>query len=104
MVQQVGKATLADHLAVVAKATGQKLDENAPRLPREMRYLWRSFLQLHRARGSNGWGPNPIAWSEIDAFCRLTESTLDPWEVEALCALDEAFMESAASSSEVTHG
>lgn len=100
MAQQVGKATLADHLAVVARARGRKLDDNGPPLPREMRYLWRTFLSLHRARGSNGWGANPIAWSEIDAFCRLTGTALDPWEVDAVRAVDEAFIESSASNND----
>lgn len=102
MVQTVGKATVADHLAVVAKVRGRKLDDNAPKLPPEMRYLWRTFVSLHRARGSNGWGPSPIAWSDIDAFCRLTAMTLDPWEVEAIRALDEAFLDAAAGASEGT--
>lgn len=96
MVQTVGNATVADHLAAVARATGKKVDENAPKLPHEMRYLWRTFVSLHRARGSNGWGPSPITWSDLDAYCRLTGVALDPWEVEAIRALDEAFMESAA--------
>lgn len=98
--QPVGKATVSDHLAVVARVTGRKLDDNAPKLPREMRYLWRTFVSLHRARGSNGWGPSPIAWSDIDAFCRLTGVALDPWEVEAIRAVDEAFLETAAAANE----
>lgn len=61
-----------------------------------MRYLWRQFTSLHRARTSNGWGPNPITWSELDAYCRLTGVQLDPWEVEAIRALDEAFLDAAA--------
>jgi hypothetical protein len=104
MVQQVGKATVADHLAVVARMTGRTVNEDSPKLPREMRYLWRTFLSLHRARTSNGWGPNPITWSEMDAFCRLTGSPLDPWEAEAVRALDEAFLEVAAGANEgATH-
>lgn len=100
MVQTVGKATLADHLAVVARMTGRSLNDNLPKLPREMRYLWRAFTSLHRARGSNGWGPSPIAWSEIESFCRLTGVALDPWEVEAIRALDEAFLDTAAAANE----
>lgn len=102
----VGNATVADHLAVVARVRGRKLDENAPKLPREMRYLWRTFLSLHRARGSNGFGPNAITWSEMDAYCRLTGTALDPWEVEAIRALDEAFLDAAAGANDVeaAHG
>jgi hypothetical protein len=105
-VQVVGNATVADHLAVVAKIKGRKLDENAPQLPREMRYLWGIFLSLHNRRGSNGFGPTPLAWSEMEAFCRLTGTPLDPWEVEAICALDEAYLDASESVTDVgaAHG
>lgn len=61
-----------------------------------MRFLWSSFLQLHRARSANGFGYNPIAYVEIDAWSRLMQLRLDPWEIEALRALDDAFIESTA--------
>lgn len=61
-----------------------------------MRYLWRTFQSLHRARGSNGWGPNPISWSDMDAYCRLSGVALDPWEVEAIRAIDDVYFEAVA--------
>jgi hypothetical protein len=43
-------------------------------------------------RGSSGFGPLPIGWDEIDAFCRLTGTRLAPWEVEFIEALDDLWM------------
>lgn len=96
---------MADHLAVVAKVTGRKIEDNSPVLPREARYLWTTFVSLHRARTSSGFGPNPITWTEIDAYCRLNGTALDPWEVEAVRALDDTYMSVAAEELEgAPHG
>ncbi len=61
-----------------------------------MRYLWAAFLALHRARSSSGFGPNPISWAEIEAYSRLNWLFLDPWEVDTIRSLDEAYMEFVA--------
>lgn len=60
-----------------------------PPLPEEVDYLWRIFLRLAARRGSNGFGPNPITWLEMDAFSRLTGIRLAPWEIEVVELLDE---------------
>lgn len=35
----------------------------------------------------------PITHAEIDAWSRLYRVRLDPWEVDAIRALDDAFLE-----------
>jgi hypothetical protein len=39
-------------------------------------------------RGSNGFGFLPISHLEIDAWQRITGSSLAPWELRALNAMD----------------
>jgi hypothetical protein len=62
-----------------------------PGLPQEMAYLWDGFLELHFARRSDTM-PQPIAWSEIEAWARLTGRVLRAWEVDILRALDNAWL------------
>lgn len=59
-----------------------------PPLPRELAYLWRVFLKLSARRGSNGFAASPISYLDIDAFCRLTGTSLSPWEIELIEDLD----------------
>ena len=71
------------------KQTGQRpgdLDGVDP--PESLFYLWGWFCQLHGQRGSNGFGPNGISFSELDAWGRLTATALTPFEVDTLIALD----------------
>lgn len=69
------------------------MQQAAPTLPPEMRPLWWTFLALHRARTA-GMGVNPIQFTEIEAWCRLNRVALDPWEVDVIGMLDDAYLES----------
>lgn len=90
-----GGASLHDHLASVARQLGRKMPEPPP-LPPEARHLWQTFLELHRTRPSNGFGAGAIPYAEIDAWTRLKRTPLDPWETDAIVALDEAWLEAQA--------
>jgi hypothetical protein len=57
-------------------------------MPAEVGYLWGWFLELDGARGSNGFGLNPLSYSEIQAWATLMRVTLAPWEVEAIKRID----------------
>lgn len=76
----------------MARATGRKIAQEGPPLPADLRYLWSAFSQLHRTRQA-GMSLCPITHAEIDAWSRLYRVRLDPWEVDALRALDDAFLE-----------
>lgn len=80
-------------MQAVARAKGKAVSQG-PKLQPELRPLWWTFLSLHKARGSNGMGLNPISFVEIDAWCRLNRTPLDPWEVDVIRALDDAYLES----------
>lgn len=98
MGQRHGGASLHDHLASVARQLGRKMPA-APALPPEVRHLWQTFLELHRTRPA-GFGASPIAFAEIDAWSRLKRTPLDPWEVDAIVALDREWMDAQAGDSE----
>ncbi len=54
--------------------------------------LWGAFQSLCRTRTYNPHGPNPIAYAEIDAWCRLQRVPLEPAHVRILVAMDEAWL------------
>lgn len=68
---------------------------DGPPIPWPGKRIWSIFLALNAARGSNGWGPNPITFQEIEAWSRLNREPVRPWELSILAAMDAAYMESA---------
>lgn len=82
---------MSDHYAALEKA-GLWKRPKGPTLHPEMAYLWNAFARLHAARGSSGFGPAPISFSEIAAFDTLTAANLTAWEVEAIRALDDEYL------------
>ena len=61
-------------------------------MPENYRHCWSWFGELSRTRSSNGFGQNPISYSEIDAWSRLTNIELTPLEVNAIIRLDSAYL------------
>lgn len=59
--------------------------------PHELTYLMEYFLELNETRGSNGFGPNPITYGEVEAWSRLTGIGLQTWEVAVLRQLDREY-------------
>jgi len=60
----------------------------APDCPPGAAYLWSWFLQLHAGRRSGGFGPANLAYVDIEAFFRLHRIKPEPWEIEAIMAVD----------------
>lgn len=42
-------------------------------------------------------GGEAITYEAIDAYTRLTETRLDPWQVRAICALDVEWLKKQRS-------
>lgn len=90
----MGGASVADHLKAV-DAKGRRKKRRAaegPVLPRGAIGVWNAFAHLSAARPSGGFGPGAISFTEIEAYSRLTGHSLVPWEVEAIRALDGAYL------------
>jgi hypothetical protein len=63
-----------------------------PAFPRELSYLWRTYLRLRRRMAGGFSGPNPIGWQDIDAFSRRSGTRLTPWEIELIERIDDLFL------------
>lgn len=48
-------------------------------------YAWLVFWQL--------WRGTRMSFAELEAYCRVTGTELEPWEIEALMAMDAAAAE-----------
>lgn len=49
-------------------------------------------MALGNARTSNGFGANPITWSDVHAWAVLTRQQPTPWEISVLRRLDGAVL------------
>jgi hypothetical protein len=50
------------------------------------------FRELAQGRTGNGFGPNPIGWTEMRDWSILTATTLSPLDVEVLRGLDGLYL------------
>lgn len=81
-----GGGTMRESLLQVGKSV-----EN-PVLPPGGAHLWEWFQELNGARTGNGFGPNPLPFTEISAWSALTGRSPRPWEVQAIRLLDAAYI------------
>lgn len=75
---------------------------NPPPPPSCLAHLFVVYRRLRRRKGSNGFGPQAIEWSDFDAFGRLTGTELSPWEIAILEDLDDLFLFARSSNSPST--
>jgi hypothetical protein len=68
------------------------LDAEGPEAPSDGAHVWLWFLDLHQGRGSNGFGGSPLSWADIKAWRDLTGTLLRPGEIQAIMALDRAWL------------
>jgi hypothetical protein len=92
--KQIGGGTVNDHLAALERK-GRRPKMVEPELPPGTAHIWNTFVQLSAARTGNGFGANPLPYGEIEAFCRLTRTDLEPWEIDVIRALDLEFLAAA---------
>lgn len=92
--KQKDGATLRQHLMMAYHSSGVMPGElrDAPELPQNARHVWMWFMELNRARPSSGFGASAISFMEIESWARLTHTLIEPWEIRALCLLDETFL------------
>ena len=85
--------TLRERLLQVYNSNGaydKRLD--LPLIPFELEYLMGWFWDIRNAIGGNGFGANPISFSEMKAWCELNGIVLSPWEVSLLRKMDTEFI------------
>jgi hypothetical protein len=73
-----------------------------PDMPEEYAFAWQAWSEINNARSNNGYGPNPISFSEIKAYVDLTGTPLLPYEIKGIRVVDTAFMKSYSEVSRAT--
>lgn len=86
-------STLRQRLLQVYKTTGKCPEslENEPEVPGAGEHLWVIFKELNGSRQS-GFGENPLSYSDVQAYCYLTQTILRPYEVLLIKDMDYAFL------------
>jgi hypothetical protein len=67
-------------------------------LPEQFAILWHDFFDLHNTRTSNGYGVNPISYTEIDAWVRLTGNDLTSEECRLIKIIDTIYLNVTAEA------
>lgn len=76
-------------LLAVAEKTGEVPEELCgPPFPDRYGHIWSAFTEIHAGRSYSANGPNPLSWTDIDAWNRLFSQDLKDWEIRAIKALD----------------
>ena len=82
-----------EHLEQVERQTGKTPEELiGPQFPTTVSYIWSAFLALSSARTSGFSGPNPLTYTEIQAWLNLTNRHLSSRDVEAIKRLDVVYL------------
>lgn len=71
----------------------QKLEDDS-NVPACLEHVWQVFWQLNATRGAGMNGPAPICYSEIEAYMRLTDTKLYPFEVNIIKDMDKTYLSS----------
>lgn len=81
-----------EKLGFSVKNTEEQIKENPHTFPLELKFIWDNFQDIARSRTSNGYGPNPLQWSEIQSWMFLTQTPFLPWHVRAIKSIDDTFL------------
>jgi hypothetical protein len=57
-----------------------------------MSHVWSAFITLSNSRTQGFSGPNPITYEQIKAWKELTETPVEPREIEAIKRVDTVYM------------
>lgn len=75
--------------------------DNLIELPEEHYEIWGWFATLNESRSSNGYGLNPITYSDILAFFTLIQIQPHEWEVHLIKRLDREVLGVYAKKAEI---
>lgn len=82
--------------------TGKKHPKDNPvDFPPEAEHIWRYWIELNKARQSNGFGINTISWLELDAWSRMTNTDLEPWEINAIFDIDAEYLQLVSEQKDI---
>ncbi|MEQ3650423.1 hypothetical protein [Hyphomonas sp.] len=73
-------------------------------IPPGANVLWRAFSDLSSGRTMGPHGPNPINFTEIEAWARLMRVPLEPHHVEIIVEMDRKWVQDAYRDYSVPEG
>lgn len=74
--------------------------EDLIELPEGYHQVWKFFIDLHNARGSNGFGINPISYTEIKSYFDLMQIQAEDYEVTLIKLFDNEALNAYAKEAE----
>lgn len=77
----------------LCRAIAAQFKNEPGRVPEAGRQLWQIFMSLSEARSFHRFGPNPIGFAEISAWCALMGVPLAKHHVAILRAMDSAWID-----------
>jgi len=97
--------TKLQHFQHAAKSMGVDVETLTGELnpPQELEWVWSVFLELDAARSSGGMSISSISFSDIYAWCQLTDTCLERWELNTIKGLDSARLKAANGRSSRTN-
>lgn len=100
--RQPDGCTLREQLLSVQRQTKKTPVElqNLTELPESCYSIWGHFLALDSKRSSNGYGANPLSYSDIKAYFDLIQETVEPCEVRLINTLDRTLLDVYAKQAE----
>jgi len=97
--RQADGATLRTHLLSLWRQSGSMPEQLWPvDCPDAVQYLWEYFCNMNARRTHGEHGPNPITDEGVEAWARRRGIVLQPFENEALDALEQFYLSSTAKS------
>ena len=65
-----------------------------PPFPSLLDYLWEWYKQISEGRTGGGFGISHLSWLDLNAWCTMTGTKLNPWEAKAMIEIDTLFVRS----------
>lgn len=85
--------TRREHLESISRQLGRPDPElKGPAVPEILAYLMEWFYELSSGRRFGFSGPEPLGWSDIQAWDELTDRRLHKWEAQILKQLDNLWL------------
>lgn len=75
--------------------------EDLKELPESCHQVWKWFIDLNNSRSSNGFGVNPISYSDIKAYVDLASIDIEEWELQLIKQFDNEALNSYAKEAEL---
>lgn len=86
-------AIIADSCQAIEDQTGEwPLDFPKPEIDETLEDVWEYYWQLRRATAGGVNGPQPISFTEIQAWATLCDIMILPQEIEDIRLLDDHYL------------